>query len=145
MFKRKQIHKNREQILFDKEQEKIAKVRKEFIDIRFLPLMEKITTNLAEAQFITESLKVAINQAFQNKSKEILVKDLKLKESLLKAKKQNLVQKHIQVIEVLEEQTIADAVKLCDALYEESNRVLLNSLKTKKLSDFSEKENNGGK
>src|ERR1700757_1994139 len=103
-MKKKQHHKTKQEILLEKELKKVDTKRKEFIDQKFVPLMEQITQNIEEAQFICESLKTAINQAWQNKAGEMILRELGLLESLSKVKKPELVSKHVKVIELLEEQ-----------------------------------------
>lgn len=139
MQKKKQHHKTKAEILLEKELKKVDKVRKEFIDTKFTPLMEKITQNIEEAQFICESLKTAINQAWQNRAGEMLLSELGLLESLSKVRKPELVSKHIRVIELLQDQSIRDSMILLDALFSESNRAVVKSIQEKKLSDFNGK------
>ena len=132
----KQNHKTKDQIIAEKEQKRLAEKRMAFINDKFMPLMEEITKNLEEAQMLAETVKIAINQAFMNKSKELKVRDLGLKEMLLKAKKPELLQKHIKIIDILEDQTIEDGVRLCDGLFQAVNEQISKDLKEKKLSDF---------
>lgn len=114
----------------------------EFINSIFMPLMEDITENIEEAQLITESTKTAIKQAFINLQKTMLVRDLKLKESLQNVKKPELVSKHVKVLEILEDQTIDDSIRLLDGLFDASNEQLIKDIRSKKLSDFKKVENN---
>lgn len=139
-MKKKQQHKSKEQIILEKELKKIDLARKEFIDKQFMPLMEGLTTNIEEAQFICESLKTAINQAWQNKAGEMLLSELKMLESLQKVKKPELVSKHLKVLELLQTQSIRDAMILLDALFSEANRAVIKSIQEKKLSDFNGSE-----
>lgn len=136
MFKQKQQHKNKEQIVYEAEQKKLAEVRKKFIDEHFMPLMEKITENIEEAQMICESTKTAINQAWQNRAGELPLSWLQLKEQLTKVKRPEMVAKHLKVIECLEGQSIRDAMILLDALFAEANRAVQKSITDKKLTDF---------
>lgn len=137
---KKQFHKSKEQIIWEKQQKKHKEVMDKFINEQLMPFMDKNTKNLEEAQFLMESTKVAIDQAFKNKAREMTVNDLKLKEQLEKAKNPDLVQKHMAIMDILGEQKIEDAIKLCDGLFNEVNRVLVQSLKDKKISDFTANE-----
>ena len=133
-----QVHKTKEQLQWEKEEKRLGEIRKKFIDEHFLPLMEGITENIEEAQMLCESTKTAINQAWQMKAGELLLSDLKLKESLQKVKKPELVYKHLKIIETLEGQTIRDAMILLDALFAEANRAVQKSISERKLQDFKE-------
>jgi hypothetical protein len=138
-MKKKQQHKSKEQLVWEANEKKEGEIRKKFIDEHFMPLMESITENIEEAQMICESLKTAINQAWQMKAGEMLLRDLKLGDSLRKVKKPELVSKHLKVIELLENsQTIRDSMILLDALFTEANRAVQKSITDKKLSDFKE-------
>lgn len=141
-MKPKQHHKTKEQVILEKELKKVDLVRKEFIDKKFMPLMEGLTTNIEEAQFICESLKTAINQAWQQKAGEMRLSELGMLDSLKKVKKPQLVSKHVKVLELLDEQTIKDSMILLDALFSEANRAVITSIKEKKLSDFNESRPN---
>jgi hypothetical protein len=137
MFKQKQNHKSKEQLIWEKEEKRVGEIRKRFIDEHFMPLMEGLTENIEEAQMICESLKTAINQAWQVKAGEMLLRELKLGDSLRKVKKPELVSKHLKVLELLENsQTIRDSMILLDALFAEADRAVKASVTTKKLSDF---------
>lgn len=135
-MKPKQIHKTKEQIIFEKEQAKHKAVMGKFIDEKLMPFMNENTKNLEEAQFLTESLKVAINQAFQMQAKTMKLGELHMIDQLKKVKKPEAIQKHIDLLKVLEDQPIQDAITLLDAIYEEAGRVVLQSMKDKSLSDF---------
>lgn len=138
MFKKKQFHKNKEQLQWEKEEKRVGEIRKKFIDESFMPLMESITENIEEAHMLCESTKTAINQAWQMKAGELPLSYLKLKESLQKVKKPELVSKHLKIIETLEGQTIRDAMILLDALFNEANRAVQKSISDRRLSDFKE-------
>lgn len=133
---KKQFHKTKEQLIWEAEEKKRGEIRKKFIDSTFMPLMEGITENIEEAQMLCESTKTAINQAWQNKAGEMELSELKLKESLQKVKKPELVSKHIKIIETLEKQSIRDAMILLDALFTEANRAVTKAISEKKLTDF---------
>lgn len=135
----KQQHLTKEQIIAQAEQKKLMEKRMKFINETFMPTMDSISKNLEEAQFITDSTKQAIAQAFQNTAREVKVKDLHLVEQLQKVKKPELVQNHIKVLEMLGEQTVDDSLKLCDALYNEVDKALVEEKKTRKISDFNKK------
>lgn len=138
--KNPKVVKSKEQLIWEAQEKKDGAIRKKFIDERFMPLMEGLTENIEEAQFLCESLKTAINQAWQMKAGEMLLKELELGASLAKVKKPELVIKHLRIIELLEnEQTIKDSMILLDALFQEANRAVQKSISEKKLSDFSEK------
>lgn len=138
MLKKKQIHKSREQIIWEKNKKELADKRKNFIDSKFLPLMEGLTENIEEAQMLCESLKTAINQAWQMRAGEMLLSELGLKTSLEKVKRPELVSKHVKILELLETQSIRDAMILLDALFQEANRAVQKSISEKRLSDFKE-------
>ncbi len=140
MLKKKRFFRSREQIIFDKEQARHKAVMGKFIDEKLMPFMNENTHNLEEAQFLTETLKTAINQAFQMRAKTMKLGELGMIDQLKKVKKPEAVAKHIGLLKVLEDQPVQDAVTLLDAIYEESTRVVLQSMKEKKLSDFSNKE-----
>lgn len=133
---KKRIFRSRDQIIFDREQKKHKEVMGKFIDEKLMPFMNENTVNLEEAQFLTESLKVAINQAFQMQAKTMKLSELGMVEQLNKVKKPEAVQKHVRLLEVLAEQPIQEAITLLDAIYEETGRVVLQQMKDKKLSDF---------
>lgn len=137
-MKTKQVHKTKEQLVWEANEKKLEAKRKEFIDKNFMPLMEGLTENIEEAQFLCESTKTAINQAWQMKAGELLLKELGLGDSLSKVKKPELVWKHLKIIEALEGQTIRDAMILLDALFAEANRAVQKSISEKKLQDFRE-------
>ena len=137
-MKPKQIHKSKEQIIYETEQKKLEEIRKEFIDKSFMPLMEGLTENIEEAQMLCESLKTAINQAWQMRAGEMLLSELGLKTSLEKVKRPELVTKHVKILELLETQTIRDSMILLDALFQEANRAVQKSISEKKLGDFKE-------
>ena len=134
--KRKQIHKNREQIIAEKKEKELEQKRKDFINSTFMPVMEGLTENIEEAQMICESTKTAINQAWQNRAGEMPLSWLGLKEQLNKVKKPELIWKHLKVIETLEGQSIKDAMLLLDGLFDEANRAVAKSISEKKLSDY---------
>jgi hypothetical protein len=137
MFKKKQVHKSKEQILAEKEERKLAETRKKFIDEKFMPLMEGITENIEEAKMICESTKTAINQSWQMRAGELPLSWLGLKEQLAKVKKPELIYKHLKVLECLEGQTIRDSMILLDSLFDEANRAVMMAISSKKLTDFS--------
>ena len=139
MFKKNkapQVHKSKEQLVWEANEKKVAEVRKKFIDESFLPLMEGITENIEEAKMICESTKTAINQAWQNRAGELPLSWLGMKEQLEKVKKPELVFKHLKVLECLDGQTIRDAMIMLDALFAEADRAVQKSITNKKLSDF---------
>lgn len=133
---KKKFFRSKEQILFDKQQQKLKETQGKFIDEKLMPFLEENTVNLEEAQFLTESLQVAVNQAWDMKKRETKLSDLKMKESLAKVKNPKAVVKHVRLIEILEDQTIDDAIRLLSAVYEEANRVIMYSFKDKNLKDF---------
>lgn len=135
-MKQKQLHKSKEQLVWEAEEKKKAEVRKKFIDEHFMPLMEEITENIEEAQMICESTKTAINQAWQVRAGELPLSWLMLKEQLEKVKRPELVIKHLKVLECLNGQTIKDSMILLDALFQEASRAVTKSISEKKLSDF---------
>lgn len=145
MKKLKRFFKNKAQILMEREQAKHKAVMSKFIDGHLMPFMNENTKNLEEAQFLTESLKVAINQAFQMQAKSMKLGELRMPDQLAKVKKPEAVAKHVGLLKVLEEQSVQDAITLLDAIYEETGRVVLQSMKEKKLSDFQNKEVANGK
>ena len=136
--KNPKVVKTKEQLVWEANEKKEGEIRKKFIDGTFMPLMQDITENIEEAQMLCESTKTAINQAWQMKAGELPLSDLKLKESLQKVKKPELVSKHLKIIETLEGQTIRDAMILLDALFNEANRAVQKSITSKRLQDFSE-------
>lgn len=138
--KKKQVHKSKEQLIYEKKEKKLAEARKKFIDETFMPVMEGLTENIEEAQMICESTKTAINQAWQNKAGDLPLSWLGLKEQLQKVKKPELIFKHLKVIETLEGQSIRDAMILLDALFTEANRAVAKAVSSQKLSDY---KNNG--
>lgn len=140
MMKKKRFFRSKEQILFEKEQAKHKAIMTKFIDERLMPFMNENTQNLEEAQFLTESLKVAINQAFQMQAKTMKLGELHMPDQLAKVKKPEAVKKHIGLLRVLEDQPVQDAITLLGAIYEETGRVVLQSMKEKKLSDFQKQE-----
>ncbi len=140
MLKKKRFFRSKEQIIFEKEQAKHKAVMGKFIDEKLMPFMNENTKNLEEAQFLTESLKVAINQAFQMTAKTLKLGELRMPDQLAKVKKPEAVQKHIGLLKVLEDQPVQDAITLLDAVYEEAGRVVMASMKEKKLSDFQKTE-----
>lgn len=133
---RKRVNKSKEQLLWEMEQKKHREKMQPFIDGELMPFLEENTQNLEEAQFLTESLQVAMNQAFEMQKKTMLLSELKMGESLAKVKNPKAVEKHVKLIEILEGQTVDDAVRLLSAVYEEANRVIMKQLKEKKLTDF---------
>ncbi len=133
---KKQTHKSKEQIIYEKEQKKLADNRMKFINEKFMPLFEGMTENIEEAQIIAESTKTAITQAFINLQKTMTVKELLLKESLQKVKKPELVSKHLKVLEALDDQTIDDSIRLLQGLFTASTDQLMTDIRKKKLSDF---------
>lgn len=139
-MKTKQYHKTKEQIIFEKEQVKHKAIQGKFIDEKLMPFLNENTVNLEEAQFLTESLKVAINQAFQMQARTMKLGELHMIDQLKKVKKPEAVQKHVDLLRVLEDQPIQDAITLLDAVYEETGRVVLQTMKDKKLSDFQKHE-----
>ena len=82
MQKQPQVHKSKEQLIWEKEEKRKAEIRKKFIDGTFMPVMEGLTENIEEAQMICESTKTAINQAWQNKAGDLPLSWLGLKEQL---------------------------------------------------------------
>lgn len=137
---KKQNHKSKEQIIFEKEQKKLAEARQQFINDKFMPLMEEITTNLEDAQILTETIKAMIDKASQKKLMEMKLWELGIKEEIEKSKHPEYFTKHLKIIDILSNQTVDDSVRLCDGLYAEVNKVLLDGLKTKKISDFKKDE-----
>lgn len=138
--KKKQKHKTKEEIIQEKENKVVEEKRKKFIEETFMPEMNKLTKNLEESQALTDVIKQSINQWAQAKAMSMLVKDLGLYEALNKMNKPELVWKHKKIIEILQEQPVGDALRICDGLYDEVNRVLSASIKEKKLSDFQNNE-----
>jgi len=134
----KQVHKTKEQILFEKKFEREAKIRQIFIDTYFIPCMEEVTENLEDVGRITETLKIAINQGFTNLSKKVTIKELGL---IAQLNKHNdvLTKRYTKVLNMLKDQTVDDALRMCDGIFNESNRVLADELKKKKISDFIKK------
>ena len=134
--KQKQVHKSKEQLIWEAKEKKEGAIRKDFIDNNFMPLMEGITENIEEAKMICESTKTAINQAWQNRAGELPLSWLGMKEQLAKVKKPELVAKHLKVLECLDGQTIRDAMIMLDGLFTEANRAVQKSITDKKLIDF---------
>ena len=132
----KQNHKSKEQIVFEKEQQKLAEKRMKFINENFMPEMELLTNSLEEAQMVAETVKIFIEKGAQQKLNEMKVGELGLVSMINNAKKPELLQKHARILKVLEDQTISDAQRLCDGLFDAVNKQLLDELKTRKLSDF---------
>jgi hypothetical protein len=135
MQKKKQIHKSKLQLLMEARFNKEEKARKKFIDEKFVPLMNEVTENLEDVGRVTETLKIAINQGFTNLSKKIVIKELGLIEQLNR-KDKHLTVKYTKILNMLKDQTIDDALRMCDGIFNESNRVLADQLKTHKLSEF---------
>lgn len=136
----KQQHKSKEQIVYEKEQKKLAETRKAFIDKTFMPLMAGITETVEEAQFLCETLKTVINQAWQQKAGEWPLSDLKMLEHLENVKRPELVWKHKKIVEALQGQTIQDSMILLDALFDEAHRAIAKSITSQKLKDFMPKD-----
>jgi hypothetical protein len=135
MPKSKRVNKSKEQIIAEVKFKKEEDIRKDFINNKFVPVMSEVTENLEGVGRITETLKIAINQGFTNLSKKITINDLGLIEMLNK-KDRHLTEKYTKVLQVLKDQTVDDALRMCDGIFNESNRVLADELKLKKLSDF---------
>ncbi len=136
--KTKQVRKSKLQLLWEAKFNREEKARKKFIDEIFVPVMNEITENLEDVGRVTETLKIAINQAFTNFSKKITINELGLIQQLNK-KDKKLTARYTKVLTMLKDQTVDDALRMCDGVFNESNRVLADQLKVKKLSDFLEK------
>lgn len=137
---KKQQHKSKEQIIWEKEQEKLAKTRMDFINEKFMPLMDKITSNLEEAQTLTETIKALIDKATRAKIMEMKLWELGIKTEIEKSKYPQKFEKHLKILEILENQSIDDSIRLCDGLYQAVDRAILDQLKNKKISDFKKNE-----
>jgi hypothetical protein len=136
MTSAKQNHKSKEEILAEMEEKKVSEIRMKFINEHFMPLMENITNNLEEAQFLADTVKQSIIQAFQMRSKEMKVIELGLEAMFNKAKNPELLQKHIKIVDILKDQTVDDGLRLCDGLFQAINEQISKEMKAKKLSDF---------
>lgn len=141
MLKTKRKNKSKEQIIWEAKQKKHKEVQSKFIDEHLMPFLENNTQNLEEAQLLTESLKIAIDRAFQMQSSTMKLGELHMIDQLKKVDFPEKVQKHVELLKILEDQPIQDAVRLLEAVYEEAGRVVMQSMKDKKLSDFKPKEN----
>ncbi len=133
--KPKQVRKSKAQLIYELKFKKADQARKKFIDETFIPVMNEITENLEDVGRMTETLKIAINQGFTNLSKKITIAELGLIEQLNK-KDRKLTERYTKVLTMLKDQSVDDALRMCDGIFNESNRVLADQLKLKKLSDF---------
>ncbi len=142
MFNRKkQFHKTKEQILFEKEQKSIMEERKAFIDNKFMPFIESIDKDLSGSIQLCETVKMGLQQAFQNLGKTMKVSELGLEEQLNKNKPE-LTELPRRVLNLLADQTLNDATDILQALSNEINRLLWERNKTIKLKDFNAKDKN---
>ena len=132
----KQDHKSKEQIIAEAEQKKLAQTRMAFINDKFMPEMEQLTNSLEEAQILVDQIKQTIQQGYQQKARDMKISDLGLEAMLNKAKRPELLQKHIKILQVLADQSIDDGIRLCDGLFEAVNEQIRGELKNRKLSDF---------
>lgn len=132
----KQKHLTKEEILAQKESKRLAEQRMKFINEFFMPAMEAETNSLEEAQMLVETVRAFIDNGAKQKLFEMKISDLGLEAMIEKAKHPELLQKHLRILKVLADQTISDGIKLCDGLFTEVNRTLVDELKTRKLSDF---------
>jgi hypothetical protein len=120
---KKQHNKTKEQIIAELEEKRKEGKRRTFIDEHFMPLMEEITTNLEDAQVFSQALQQTLQQSFNNLSKSMKVVDLHLDEKLNKNKPE-LTYRYEQVLNVLGDQTIDDAFRMLQGLFDEINRVI---------------------
>lgn len=137
--KPKKFRKPKAQLIWEAQHKKEDDVRRKFIDEKFVPCMNEVTENLEDVGRITETLKIAINQGFTNLSKKIKIKELGLIEMLNK-KDDKLTKRYTRVLTMLKDQTVDDALRMCDGIFNESNRVLADELKKRKLSEFVNKQ-----
>lgn len=137
--KPKRLQLTKEQLVLQAQQKKEELARKKFIDEKFFPCIESVVTTLEDATRMAETLKVAINQAFLNTSKEMTIADLGLIEMLNK-KDDVLTKKYTKVLEMLSDETVDNSLRMCDGLFNEANRVLIDQMQKQKLSDFKPKD-----
>jgi len=131
--KKKQVHKSKEQLIWEKEQKKQKEERTAYIEGTFMPLMDGLSDNLEEAQMLCESCKTAINQAWQMRAGEMKLEELNMTKGL----DEKIAWKHIKILETLKDQSIKDAMILLDALFDEVQRAVTFAMKNKKIKDFS--------
>ncbi len=133
--KKKQVHLSKEMLILQEQQKKQEMERRKFIDEKFFPTMESVTGNLEDATRMCETLKVAINQGFLNTARKVKVTDLGLIEQLNK-KDEGMTKKYTKVLEMLKDETVDNALRMCEGLFDEANRVLIEKMQTQKLGDF---------
>lgn len=133
--KPKKFRKPKAQLIWEAKHKKENDARKKFIDEQFVPCMNEITENLEDVGRITETLKIAVHQGFTNLSKKITIKELGLIEMLNK-KDDKLTKRYTRVLNMLKDQTVDDTLRMCEGIFNESNRVIVDELKKRKISDF---------
>lgn len=121
------------------EQKKEELVRRKFIDEKFFPTMEAVNKTLEDATKMCETIKVAVNQAFMNHSKKMTIGELGLIEMLNK-KDDEMTKRYTKVLLMLSDETIDNALRMCEGLFDEANRVLIDNMQKQKLSDFKGKK-----
>lgn len=133
--KKKRVQLSKEMLILQAQQKKEELERRKFIDEKFFPTMESVTDSLENATRMCETLKVAINQAFLNTARKLLVKDLDLISQLNK-KDDVMTKKYTKVLEMLAGETVDNSLRMCEGLFDEANRVLIEKMQTQKLGDF---------
>ena len=147
MKKRTQKHLSKEEIVlenlrkeYEKKEAEAGAKRKLFIDTKFMPLVKEITTSLEDAQMVSQVVTQSINTAFQMTSKKMKVGELYLTSQLAKNKPE-LTHRYERVFKLLEDETIDDSLKMLQGLFDEANRVVSDEMKSKRIEDFTNKEN----
>lgn len=132
----KQKHKNKEELIKDAEiQKEVIRKRNKAKD-ELYPLLLRESKNIEDASVFCQSVGIAINQAFNNKKRELKIKDLNLISQLDEKGKEYA--RYKAILEMFAEENLKDALEVINGMpdaisgfiREETLNRKLDSLKT---------------
>lgn len=131
---KKQVHATKEQLI------KMAEQNKEAIRLRTMvkeviwPLLLKGSTDISNAEVMCQVLQMSIQQAFMGEMKTKKLIDLKLREKL--APKVPQADYYLEILDLLQNETITDATRLLEAVGDEIKRLQKKEMSERKLESL---------
>lgn len=130
MFKRKQQHKNKEQIIAEAEQKQNTERMRVKVKDEFYPFLIKNSESIRDAQLVCEALSIAINQAFENQRKDKKVCEMKLIDMMPESKNK---QRFTELLTLFENEKLPDALTMIDGMKNVIDSFIKEETTTRKL------------
>lgn len=127
-----QVHKTPEQIKLETEQAVEVKRQRALAVNVLYPILLKGSTSIANATQMLGTLNMTINQAFQNKQRDMTLADLKLPEQINQTVPQ--ADYYMEMLKVLENENVATANGLIKGISDELERLFRKEMAERSLS-----------